>query len=296
MTRVVLAFEPVGIPPEDQVVLKLEDAPTDIPNMGCNAPTDVSDIEGSIMQRGTELRDRLGLHPPVKMGLEAALMQPAVSPPMPLYFRMVSSRADQLPWEELFDQERKFVALDARWPIVRIAARRRKVSPRGFSPPLRLVAVLAAAGYSAVPQAETLLAAIRSPNAAHIGVHLHIISGDSDVLDTVAAAGLPGLVTAEFLPGTDGELAQKITDAHPDILHMLCHGGAIGGGEKAGLRHSRRLQCGQEPRAAGTAWRGRQRASDAVPADRGPEIVHTLAGSAERLPVRAGLTDACTGP
>ncbi|MFI2507364.1 CHAT domain-containing protein [Streptomyces sp. NPDC018972] len=237
MNRTVLAFEPVGMPPEDQVVLKLEDAPTDIPEMGCNAPTDVSDPGGSVTERGMELLARLALHPPVRQGLEAALRQPAYSSPVPLYFRMVSSHADRLPWEQLCDAEHDFIALDPRWPIVRIASRRREVTERGFSAPLRLVAVLSAAGRSAVPQAETLLSAVCSADAAEIGVHLHIISGEREVLQAAAAAGLHGLVTTERIPTSAPELVAKITEAQPDILHMLCHGGASGGVKVLAFAH-----------------------------------------------------------
>ncbi|MFG2974379.1 CHAT domain-containing protein [Streptomyces sp. NPDC048331] len=225
MNRTVLSFEPFG----DQVLLKLADAPTDIPGLGEHAVTDVSDPGGTLVERGKALLDRLALHPAVGKGLAAVLALPPGAAPGPLYFHMLSAHADQLPWELLFDPAHGFCALDRRWPIVRIAARHRDLRQRGFTPPLRLVAVLSAAGRSGLPQLATLLDATATADAEAVTVQLHVISGEQEVLDAVAPAGRPE-VTAELIPSTEPELRRSITAARPHILHLLCHGGAGLGG------------------------------------------------------------------
>ncbi|MFJ3728477.1 CHAT domain-containing protein [Streptomyces sp. NPDC090045] len=226
MNRTVLSFEPLG----DQVLLKLEDAPTDIPGLGEHAVTDVSDPPGgTIVERGKALLDRLALHPAVGQGLAAVLALPPGAAPGPLYFHMLSSHADRLPWELLFDPVHGFCALDRRWPIVRIAARRRGLRQQGFAAPLRMVAVLSAAGRSGLPQLATLLDATATADAKAVQVRLHVISGDQEVLDAVTAAGRPE-VTSELIPPTEPELRRSITAARPHILHLLCHGGAGLGG------------------------------------------------------------------
>jgi hypothetical protein len=223
MSRTVVSFEPFGT----TTVFKLEDAPNDIPGIGENDIADVSPLvaEG-IIERGKALLERLTKHPPVQAGLLAALTAPQGGQPAPLYFHMLAASADELPWEQIYDAQLGFCVLDARWPIGRIARRRRPVKVRTFERPLRIVAVLSAAGRSGLSQLRTLLAAVTSEDAAAIGTHLHVISADQAVLD--AAAGHVN-VSQEMIGGQAYALSGQIKKARPDILHLLCHGGAAAG-------------------------------------------------------------------
>jgi hypothetical protein len=223
MSRTIVSFEPFG----NLTIFKLEDAPYDIPGLGDHEFADVSPLTaGGIIQRGQALLERLTAHPPVLNGLQAALTVPPGGEPAPLYFHMVAASADELPWEQIYDKHHGFCALDERWPIGRIARRRRPLTVRTFEPPLRIVAVLSAAGRSGLPQLQTLLATVASPEAAALGTHLHVISGDEDVLN--AAAGHPN-VSCETIAGHAPGLCHQIEEAEPDILHLLCHGGAAAG-------------------------------------------------------------------
>ncbi|TPQ22490.1 CHAT domain-containing protein [Streptomyces sporangiiformans] len=224
MKRTVVGFEPLG----DQTVLKLVDAPTDIPGIGENAIARLTMPDGTLVERGRALLEQLSLHPPVKAGLGAALSLPLTAEPAPLYFHVLAACADELPWEQLYDDTHGFCALDRRWPIGRIAKRRRPVKARAFVPPLRIVAVLSAAGRSGVPQLNALLDALGSEDARAIDVHVHVISGEQAVLDTANAAGRAN-VSAELIAPTSPELARQISQAKPHILHLLCHGGAVAG-------------------------------------------------------------------
>jgi hypothetical protein len=82
--------------------------------------------------------------------------------------------------------------------------------------------VLSAAGRDGRPQLEALRNAIAS---AKIGVRLHVITGDEDVL---AAATGPG-VTGEWIAPSSPQLCAQIGAAKPHLLHVLSHGGVVAG-------------------------------------------------------------------
>lgn len=293
MSRTVVSFEPLG----NMTIFKLEDAPYDVPGLGEHGYADVSPLTaGGIVERGMALLQRLAAHPPVLAGLQAALTVPPGGEPTPLYFHMLAASADELPWEQIYDIHHGFCALDERWPIGRIARRRRLIRVRTFEAPLRMVAVLSAAGRSGLPQLETLLAAVASADAAAFGTHLHVISGDEDVLD--AAAGHAN-VSGEKIAGQAPGLCQQLEDAQPDIVHLLCHGGAA-----AGLRRlafatladvdavaagagaeaatgSLRLSVADLIRALGSSdpWLVVLGACDSAEAANGPALAHDLAAS-----------------
>jgi hypothetical protein len=223
MIRTIVSFELLG----QDTIFKLEDAPGDIPGLGRHEFADVSPLTAAgLVARGEALLKRLTAHPSVQAGLGAALTVPPGGEPAPLYFHMLAASADALPWEQIYDSMHGFCALDERWPIGRIARRRRTVTVRTFEPPLRIVAVLSAAGRSGLPQLETLLKAVASADATAIGTHLHVISGDEAVVE--AAVGHQN-VTGELIAGSASGLAQQLKEATPDIVHLLCHGGAAAG-------------------------------------------------------------------
>lgn len=224
MSRTVVSFQLVGT----DTVVTLEDAPIDVPGMLDGQPCDVSPLPGGdVRTRGEALLARLQVNPSVRAGLDHLLATPPAGGPSPLYFHVIARSADELPWEQLYSATHGFCALDQRWPMGRIARRRRSLSDRTFTPPLSVVAVLSAAGQSGVGQLDALLDATVGPDATAVGVRLHVISGETAVLDRVAAvttAGRTG-VTAEAIAGTAAQVARQVSAAAPHVLHLLCHGG-----------------------------------------------------------------------
>jgi hypothetical protein len=228
MSRTVVSFEPLG----STTVFKLEDAPNEVPGLGENATADVTPLPGGdLIGQGTTLLARLSSHPPVKAGLDQALSLPATAQPSPLYFHVFAKAADELPWEQLYAAPHGFCALDRRWPVGRIARRRRPLNDRSFAPPLRIVAALSAARQTGTHQLAAILEALDRPDAVAIGVHVHVISGEQAVLDAVDAAIAAGRsnLTREVLAGTAPAVVQQILDGRPHLLHLLCHGGAVAG-------------------------------------------------------------------
>ena len=237
MTRMILTFELAG----DMTMLKLDDAPQDIVGLGENEPVDVSQLpSGTLIERGEALLALLYKHQAVRRGLAAALAVPPGSAPYPLYFHMRAAAADSLPWEQIYALPHGFFALDQRWPVGRIAARVRRVTDRIFAPPLKIVAVLSAAGRAGAPQLQALLQAVADADATATGVSLHVISGEQAVLD--AATG-PG-VTAELIAPTAPELARQLTRASRHVLHTLCHGGLVAGVRTLAFGHLADFEAG----------------------------------------------------
>jgi hypothetical protein len=223
--RTVLTFESLG----NQTTLKLDLAPGVFDGLGRMDLVDLAALpEGTLAERGAALLTLLQNHQTVRDGLATVLAAPPGSAPSPLYFHVRTSTADLIAWEQLYEAQRGFFALDRRWPVGRIAQQKKQLEPRAFTPPLRIVAVLAAAGRDGGPQLRALLEACETAGAAAVEVALHVISGDPDVLEQ---ARLGGASTQEIAPTPPG-LARQVTEAKPHLLHVLCHGG----GAAAGVR------------------------------------------------------------
>jgi hypothetical protein len=170
---------------------------------------------------GQKLFNAISEHPDVRSQLSGAL-RASPGQRFPLYVQSRVPWVDGLPWEALCDPDGNFLGLDRRWPIGRIASKVRPIAVRGFTSPLRVVAVLSAAMASGVPQLQALLAAL---STSAVAVNLHVISGEEAVIDAAIRSG----VTAEAIAPNAPELARQITAANPNILHVLCHGGATAG-------------------------------------------------------------------
>lgn len=179
-------------------------------------------IGATLVERGQELLGLLIKRDPVKTVLGSAFKRPVNSPPSPLYFHIRALAADPIPWEQLHVKDIGFCALDARWPIARIAGREDVVRGRPFKSPLRIVAVLSAAGRDGSEQLEALRAAV---DDAGMPAHLHVISGDESVL----AAATGENITSASIASNVADFCAQIVEAKPHVLHLLCHGGAEAG-------------------------------------------------------------------
>jgi CHAT domain len=176
----------------------------------------------TLVERGQELLGLLIKRDPVKTVLGSTFKHPVNSPPSPLYFHIRALAADPIPWEQLHVKDIGFCALDARWPIGRIAGREDAVRGRPFKSPLRVVAVLSAAGRDGSEQLAALRAAVDN---AGFPVQLHVISGDESVLAAATGAN----ITSASIAGNAPDFCTQIVEAKPHVLHLLCHGGAEAG-------------------------------------------------------------------
>jgi hypothetical protein len=138
---------------------------------------------GTLAERGEALLKVLNTDAAVQQVLDRLLTNGENEAPAPIYFHVRAAAADAVIWEQLHAKN-TFVALDRRWPIGRICRQTQNVEVRDFAPPLRIVAVLAAAGRSGLAQ-------LRALNNARAGIglptSLHVISGDADLRAEVLA-------------------------------------------------------------------------------------------------------------
>jgi hypothetical protein len=169
---------------------------------------------------GDYIVGKLAAHPSVPSTLATALATQA------RVFVRVAPQAEEVPWETLF-RNGNFLALDPRWPIGRISAQEPLAAPPAeFRPPLRVVAVLAAAGVDAARQWTELRKALR---AFPFDVTVRVLAAQDTVLNAARASSGGNLtVTAEFVPPGTG-LPAQISAFRPNILHFFCHGGVEGG-------------------------------------------------------------------
>jgi hypothetical protein len=220
MNRTVVTFLNQG---SMKTIFMLEDTPGDIAGAGQGSAVDFATLpEGTLIQRGMGLLALLQADDGVKQGLAVLLANAPEADPAPLYFRLRATNADAVCWEQLYADPPGFLALDRRWPIGRIARTQRQLEPRTFNPPLRVVAVLSAAGRDGRNQLDALVAA---RDASPLPVSLLVISGDDRVEQRAAECGVT------FQQIDPSGLLRQITAARPQVLHVLCHGGGFFGGE-----------------------------------------------------------------
>ena len=181
-----------------------------------------------VREAGERLYAQISAHPAIELALRDALQRSDMNP---ICFRLDEViDADQLPWEAF--RADTFVALNKQWPIVRLRETTES-TPRSiyeFAAPLRIVAVLSAAGSTvesrapSAPQWEKIRHALEQhrQRPAAIPVELTVLTCEQDLRDTIRAANLPG-VTADLIADKE-DLISKIRDRSPQLLHFFCHG------------------------------------------------------------------------
>lgn len=220
---------PKGYPLSNTVV-KLPSLPTQTPFQ------DMHSGDGSpnrVLEAGKKLLDDLSLHSAVKDAIGDALRE-KMGGCSPIYLRMDDvPMAEDLPWEAIYSDSRKeFLALDDRWPIVRVREAK-EANPRlvyDFEPPLRITAVLSAAGSDArtrapaAPQWRGMYQAIqkRLTAAGALPVALTVLVGEAELRAEIDGLGQTWIQCGLI---TDREgLLEKIKESRPQLLHFFCHG------------------------------------------------------------------------
>lgn len=162
------------------------------------------------LESHSQIRARLGALP----GVLAADHEP--------FFVMLDKGAEDIPWETLYLGD-LFLALDQRWPIARIACDTDTAERvRDFQPPVRIMAVLGAAGVGAAPEWRALKNALSN---ARFPVTLKLFVAEPDLLTSLQAkSDFKSLtVSAESVP-PQLELLDRIVEFQPNVIHFFCHG------------------------------------------------------------------------
>jgi CHAT domain len=150
----------------------------------------------------------------------------------PVYFKLESLGSENLPWEAMWHHtQQRFVALEANWPIARLAPGNPGPWTATIEPELKMLLVLAAAPgngsrrVDAVNEWNGIWNAVRG-YAQNGRVRIHVLYCQDEVRDLIEPLAGPGVhVTSERLTEKK-TLESAIVDMGPNIVHFFCHGSA----------------------------------------------------------------------
>jgi len=179
---------------------------------------------------GEQLHQMLSRHPAVSLALQNVVSNENTT--NPVCFFLDPPDADALPWEALHDPVKGFLALKNVWPIVRMQSSSLDFQDEQyFEPPLRIMAILSAAGADSAsrvpgkPEWESLLGAGADRlNAAGLPVRLRVLVGEEQLKNAIdATAENQDWVSADWIIDKD-QVFSAIRTFSPHILHFFCHG------------------------------------------------------------------------
>jgi hypothetical protein len=189
-------------------------------------PSGFADGRSTVKEIGAYLVNGLRAHPAVRTALKRLLESVPRDGVSPLYIRLTPD-AEGLPWETLFDKSARFLALDPRWPVARMGrAGGRRTPTIDFEPPLRVMAVLAAANVDATAEWTGLYAALQG---AGFPVSLRVLVAQRDLYELIGQASDPNVaVSVAYVPGGRAIL-DEFGSFRPNLLHFFSHGHVLHG-------------------------------------------------------------------
>jgi hypothetical protein len=162
----------------------------------------------------------------------AATGQPKV---FPLYIRIETPEAEDLPWETLWEKYKTFMVLDpqGRWPIARLASMSKPPEPlhKNIGEGLRLVVVIAAASENGLNEWQSISQAFES-----LKVPLEVLALVSeDATKTAIANAAIALQAAvptrkiqvEYVGDNATTFVDRLRSYMPNMVHIFCHGLAV---------------------------------------------------------------------
>lgn len=191
---------------------------------------------GAVKLHGSTLLEKLGTsHPAIKDALADLLRAPAAQK-RPLYFNIQADDGERLWWEALCDGNGRFLGLDPRWPIARIAdvGVRLRSPVYSFKPPLKVMALLSALGRDAAPEWESFYEAVETARGQGLALQVKVVVGQPDLFQDLSARVLPD-ITVHPVPDRLADLTALIQGFSPQIVHFFCHGSASLGASRLEL-------------------------------------------------------------
>lgn len=165
---------------------------------------------------GNWLYDKMVANQSVQEALNVVL---GVNDEFPIYIELRSDDAEALPWEALRKPDGKFLTLDKRWPIGRIAPTGDTGQEYHLDLPIKMTVVLSATGVDARPEWDVLWAAI---SGAEVPVNLQVLLCQSDLEAHIKSLNLSNVTVSYITDSMD--LLKSINKFEPNIIHFFCHG------------------------------------------------------------------------
>jgi len=170
---------------------------------------------------GEHIHTALTAHPGIGTAIDAAI-NGTTTATWPIEFHISALEAENLPLECIYHPRANFLGLDQRYALVRIVPSGTHNRVQFFTSALRMTAVLAADGITAIGEWQALRRAI---NQSGLDVQLTVLLAHDDLEAEISNSG-ETWVTTKRISGTISEFVQLIEDQNPQILHVFAHGNA----------------------------------------------------------------------
>jgi hypothetical protein len=132
---------------------------------------------------------------------------------------------ERFPWEAMFyDDKVRFLALDQRFPIVRLKDPLSLARVFAYDPPLRILALLAAVGpnVNARDEWDGLYQATKGKD-----VRVEVLTCQKDLIEIIKELDDPRYSAEQI--ASESNVAMKLNNFVPQILHLFGHGNAAEG-------------------------------------------------------------------
>lgn len=217
-------YEPANVPQADILQeLNCDVSVAPFTDLAAQKLSDANPQGSLVRDAGTALYERLSVHPGVKAALDR-IPNAKLDDPCPIYLQLTTPAAEVLPFEALFLPNHRFLALDDRSPIVRVAMANATsgVIERLCETPIRAVAVISAAERH-VYEEEEWRALYQAFKESSVDFKLLVLAGRTALRDMIAQTG-DSRITVAMIDGDEEMLVRAISDFAPVILHFFCHG------------------------------------------------------------------------
>jgi hypothetical protein len=211
----------------------LEYMPIDL-DMGAMPGLDTS---ANVEAYGIRLRKALASHTAIESELTQIFGTPASQTAI-LQFLIANADAERMRWETLcLSPPTQFLALNGVCTVSRIAHSSVPADPgmRAFTFPLRMAALLSAAGIKAEQEFKEICASVALAKSNGLEIECTAYLGEQELLDSaqtdIDAGKLPGMAVAP-MPRSSLEIEDALKNRLVEFLHFFCHGVS-----EAGIQH-----------------------------------------------------------
>jgi len=237
--RTVLSVDPFGAPDPATgllaTLIRVERSPFAVPAAAIGQPLALTaagqpawGAPDAVKQRGIVVRDALRAHAGICQVLDSLAMA-GPGQVQPLFVKLSQGDSEQITWEALCDSNGKFLALDKRWPVGRIAdpmSSSQRPAPV-LRLPFKIMAIISAFGIKGQQKEWQFFEnAVRQARAGGLDVQLRLLVADQATraaIDARIAAG-DNWIEVSHVESTGARVVADIAAWDPNVVHFFCHG------------------------------------------------------------------------